>query len=260
MLACGGTAFTSTDNGGGGSGGNSAGGSQTAGGASNNGGSLSHGGSSVGGSVVGSGGKQGKAGSVGVAGIAGDVTRGGDVSVGGDVTLGGSVAIGGDNASAGAGPDPIDKSCPAALPTTGKGCAAGLSCSYGDDIRPSCHSRALCKDGAWGIELPKCMAINACPPIVQGNPCDPQSPSCTIQDSIFCTCTGCTGAGPCSTDTVWQCASVSGPQACPQLVPNEGQACTGNSACSYGSCTTGEKLTATCNGATWGWQPFSCPQ
>jgi large repetitive protein len=251
-LACGGTSFTSTGDNAGGVG--NLGGKNTGGSASSQGGSLGHAGSGVGGSLLGNGGKLGTAGAVGIAGKAGatSVGGGGDVAAGG-VGMGGEIA----NAGAGPGPDPIDKTCPLDLPESGRGCADGLTCSYGDDIRPACHSRAKCDNGVWTLELPKCVAINACDAIVQGSHCDAK-PSCTIQDSIFCACTGCTGVGPCSTETVWQCTGS--PAGCPALIPNEGQVCVGNLACTYGSCTTGEKVTASCNGAAWGWKSLICPR
>jgi hypothetical protein len=256
-LACGGTAFNSTTDGGGGT----AGSSQAAGAASGGSGTLGHAGRGVGGSVVGSGGKIGTAGNVGIAGVAGGITTGGDVSLGGDVTVGGSLTSGGDSASAGAGPDPIDKTCPGDLPTQGHGCTDGLICTYGDDIRASCHARAQCDNGTWSVDLPQCVALDACAPIVVGSQCDDQTAKpCTIQSSIYCVCTGCTGVGPCTTNTVWACASGSGGQGCPALIPNEGQACTGSAACTYGSCSTGEKMTATCNGTSWGWKPGICGQ
>jgi hypothetical protein len=56
------------------------------------------------------------------------------------------------------------------------------------------------------------------------------------------------------------CTSGSGPVACPALIPNEGQACTGTDACTYGSCATGEKVTATCSDSRWSWKAQLCPQ
>ena len=186
---------------------------------------------------------------------------GGNVSVGGDVTTGGSIAQGGDIASAGAGggPDSVtDKSCPLEPPMGDRTCASGLTCSYGNDIRASCRSRAKCDNGTWSFTFFKCIGIEACNNIVQGAKCDAAAP-CTIQGSIYCACTGCTGVGPCSNETVWLCASGPGTAGCPELIPNEGQACQGNASCTYGSCATGEKVTAACNGATWGWKKETCP-
>jgi len=260
-FACGGTAFSPTsDNG---DAGQSAGGSPSSSGSPSSGGKggrSGHAGRSSGGTASGTGGKVGTAGSGGVAGVAGAITTGGDVSAGGEPTAGGNPAFGGEGGAAGASTPPIDKSCPPVRPANGAACVTGLRCSYGDDIRPSCHPHALCVDGAWSLQLPKCTAIEACAPIAQGSPCDAQaSPSCTIQSSIFCACTGCSGAGPCTSNTVWVCTAGSGPVACPALIPNEGQACAGSDVCTYGSCATGEKVSATCKDATWHWKTELCP-
>ncbi len=250
-FACGGSAFSAAGNGDG-EGGSATGGVSVGQGGATSRGGKGPGGSSFfnGGSLIGNGGLLGKAGSV---------SQGGEASDGGDVAVGGSVTLGGSTGMAGAGPDPIDEKCPLALPDDPNvGCVDGLSCSYGDDIRSSCRSRAICQDGKWQLTLIECADLLACPHFQVGAKCDAAKP-CSLQSTILCLCTGCSGGGPCSDVTTWACAGSSGGNICPEVLPNEGQACAGATKCPYGSCTTEDSITASCDGAAWSWQFGACP-
>jgi hypothetical protein len=98
--------------------------------------------------------------------------------------------------------------------------------------------------------------------VVQGAMCDANTAMpCELdsQGKQFCVCTACTG-GVCMIDgATWQCSGVSGNN-CPEVAPNEGQACTGARECDYGSCATGNPLAAVCSDAVWGWHyTIMCP-
>jgi hypothetical protein len=179
---------------------------------------------------------------------------------GGTQPIGGEPGTSGTN-TGGTGPDPVDQTCPKDLPEAGKACAAGLTCSYGDDLRPSCRARAKCSEGKWLLEeRAACEALPECQGIEEGKACKVElTPACVGEGAVYCVCTGCTGAGPCSTETVWQCAESPGSDACPHVLPNEGQACEKEAECAYGSCVTENPMLARCDGATWQWEGQFCP-
>ena len=251
-FACGGSAFSSRSEDG--SGGAASGGKASTGSGGKPGGSGS---SSTGGNERG--------GHGGVA-VAGRPTTGGSVGeagAGGKATAGTTSKGGSDAGEAGAagadGGEPIDEKCPVEAPHTGGACANGLVCTYGDDVRASCRRHAQCQRGRWTLSEPKCQALTACSPLVQGTKCDPAaSPPCTLEDHILCVCTGCGSGGPCMSDNVWKCAAGSGGQLCPKLPPNWGQSCNADVTCSYGSCSINEGVEATCDGKTWTWQSPIC--
>jgi hypothetical protein len=240
--ACGGSAFT-TD---GGSGSGGTGGDGEAGRTAGRGG--------TGGST---GGKPGTGGSP-----QGGAVSGGSLGTAGAVAVGGSATTGGA-ASGGTEPDPSDASCPKDLPTPGAACADGLSCSYGMDLRPSCRRRAKCDGSRWVIDNSgDCDVLPECQGVVQESECDDSvSPPCHIDGYVYCVCTGCSGVGPCGSETRWKCAAGSGPQTCPHVLPNDGQACSSAQLeCPYGSCATENPMSAACDGSTWVWQNTQCPQ
>ncbi len=254
-FACGGSAFTSDAPGG------ADGGADTG-----SAGVLGRAGRGSGGSLLGNGGKPGNGGTG--SGISGGVSVGGLVSVGGqlgiagDLVTGGSPPVAGMTSTAGTGgtgPGP-DKTCPRTQPEQGDACADGLVCSYGADVRTACRPLAKCDDGAWQIEKPMCEALHGCPALQVGKACNQDAP-CLLNEAegIYCVCTGCGSGGPCTIETVWACAAGSGGSACPKLPPNQGQACTGEVKCGYGSCSTDNGMQANCDGATWNWEFLACP-
>jgi hypothetical protein len=275
VLACGGSAFTSNTDAGGsgnggsgdgassgvlGSGGRASGGSQmgkggkTSGGTGNMSGSGTTGGGTTGGGTTG--GRPSGGGSTGGAG-----SSAGSVGTGGDIATGGSAGTAGMAGTAGGPPGPIDKVCPMSLPAPGDGCADGLICSYGADIRTSCRNRATCSGGVWTIDKPVCEQLHGCPNIQVGKQCDASVAKPCLIDSgnVYCVCTGCNSAGLCTNQTVWACAGSAGGQGCPKVPPNEGQMCSGSESCGYGSCSTGNNLSTSCDGTTWSWSASVCP-
>jgi hypothetical protein len=182
--------------------------------------------------------------------VAGSASMGGTVNVGGlgiagDLVVAGTAPTAGEPGTAGSGPDPVAQSCPKTQPSAGAGCADGLSCSYGKDLRPDCRVRAKCDGGTWAIDDPGCEPLPACESIEPGSMCDDSvARPCAIEGYIYCVCCS---AGPSSGD-------------CPHVMPNEGQTCVGDAACSYGSCATDSRMDVTCNGAAWDWTSAQCPQ
>lgn len=252
MWACGGSPFTSdADVGNGGS--------------DEPGAGVGNGASSSGGSV-GTAGRGGKPGAGGSSPIAGSASTGGALNAGGlgmagDFVVAGSTAVAGQPGTGGSSPDPIDQVCPKVQPGDGAGCADGLTCSYGKDLRPSCRVRAQCDGGTWALDDPGCEPLPECQDIEPGSSCDDSvAPPCAIDGYVFCACTGCSGSGPCTSETVWRCAEVSGSNNCPHIMPNEGQACFDETECSYGSCATDSHMDVSCDGSTWIWTSAQCPQ
>ena len=257
-MACSGSAF-STQGGESGSGSGNESGSSSRAGSLGRGGLSGKGGKGNGGSVA----VAGNANSSGTDGNGGVIGIGGSIGVAGDVTFGGTQGVAGDPSGGGTGPDPIDTMCPVELPNANRACEPGLNCTYGSHLLASCRSRAQCVDGGWVIELTSCPDLHGCNNIVGGSPCNPEvSPPCTLgnDNDIYCVCTGCSSAGPCTDNTVWKCAAGSGGAGCPKVLPNQGQKCVVDRQCPYGSCATGESMSASCDGTTWKWESLQCPQ
>ncbi len=271
-LACGGSAFTAETGNAGGDGGAD---DVTDGGTA---GVLNRGGRGSGGSLIGSGGKIGGGGAGSKGGSAGSTSGGGVIGIAGnlgmagDLVVGGSVSGAGQPGTAGTGtagagtggtsPNPIDKVCPKAEPVQGTGCADGLVCSYGTDVRTACRPVAKCSNKVWSVSKPVCEQLHGCPNVVMGTQCDAATAkACLLSatDGIYCVCTGCGNGGVCSDNTVWARAASDGAPGCPKLAPNEGQMCGGDLKCGYGSCRTGNGLSTVCNGSTWSWDSVLCP-
>jgi hypothetical protein len=73
---------------------------------------------------------------------------------------------------------------------------------------------------------------------------------------VFCMCgAGCTNV---CTVPIWHCFGP--PPGCPVLLPNHGQACSGSMSCSYGTCSSGTSIVASCSNGIWRWQDGVCPQ
>jgi hypothetical protein len=253
VWACGGSAFTSVEADGGSDGSGDAAGADNA---------TAGGGRSSGGNV-GNGGKPGTAGKPGVGGSTplGGATNVGGLGIAGDVVIAGSGTVAGQPGTGGTGPDPSDQVCPKSEPLAGGGCADGLTCSYNKDLRPNCRVRAKCDGGKWSVDDPECEPLQECQGVQPGTMCDDSvAASCMIEGYIYCVCTGCSGAGPCSNETVWRCTEGPDSNICPHVMPNEGQTCEGEVECPYGSCATDTSMVVSCNGATWGWTSAQCPQ
>ncbi len=242
VWGCGGSEFTSA--GGGGSGGSASG-------------SASGGSSDVGGGEGGS-----DSGAPATGGTSGTGAGGlGGIGVAGSLPLGGSLPWGGEPGAAGGTSEPVDRACPRALPGVEGACEDGLVCTYGVDPRPECRPRAECMNGRWRRALGgDCAKLTSCGKVEANVACDAaESAPCILNGDTYCVCTGCSGAGPCSTETSWQCAPSQGDAECPQVLPNHGQACQQSASCSYGSCATGNSVLASCDGAEWRWEEVACP-
>lgn len=257
-FACGGTAFTEGEGGSNGEAGRGLGGA------------LNRAGRGSGGTTISTGGKLGGGGSstAGDSNAGGAIEVGGELGIGGDLLIGGSpptagtTSIGGSLGVAGTGPAPIDKVCPKTIPSAGAGCAGGLVCSYTADVRTSCRPIAKCDNGQWAIEKHECETLHACPALVVGDKCDASTAKpCMLNatDGVYCVCTGCGNGGACTDETVWACSAGSGGSNCPKLPPNEGQMCSVDAPCGYGSCATGNGVSAACKGGFWDWDPVLCP-
>jgi hypothetical protein len=264
-LACSGTSFSEGVVGEAGSGG-----SGSSAGSDSHGGVLNRAGHGNGGSVIGTAGSQPTAGTDAAGADSGGTTSGGtgtggDVSVGGDVVTAGTASGGsaGTSAMGGAagtnsGP-PVDVVCPKSQPSSGGLCKDGLLCSYGTDLRADCRNLAKCDGGKWSLDKPGCAGLQQCEGVIVGKTCDPNAAACSLDSGVFCVCSACSGAGPCSTDYTWACAGSQGGVACPKSPPNLGQACAADAQCPYGSCATGSNITATCKDSTWSWEHNLCP-
>ena len=185
--------------------------------------------------------------------------RSGSGGASGGGRSGGGGAGGG---SGGAGPVP-DATCPTDPPGD-EPCVTGLSCSYGDDLRPRCRSRYQCENGSWTAQLAKCTALIACIDRMGGIPhandaCTDVGEDCTLDNGangkVYCRCDACSGV---MCKPTWECAGP--PTGCPLVVPNEGQPCDVNgTSCQYGNCNMANGLQVQCTKKTWRWQQLVCP-
>jgi hypothetical protein len=285
-LACGGTAFSSSDAGSNGGtnaegatagvfnrGGHHSGGSSNKAGQNNGGtdiGGTDIGGTDVGGTDVGgttSGGTD--VGGTSSGGTSNGGTNAGGTNAGG--TNSGGVSSGGTGVAGGAtggtvamggmgGGTSIDIVCPKNQPSDGHACKDGLVCSYGQDIRSSCRNIATCANGVWGVDKPNCSGLGSCSnTLMAGSACVPAMDMPCQLNKQYCMCNSCPGP-VCMVDSgTWECAGASGAN-CPEMAPNEGQACTGARDCVYGSCAVAEGVTASCGAdSVWSWKAQNCP-
>jgi hypothetical protein len=129
---------------------------------------------------------------------------------------------------------------------TGWPCTEGLTCQYGTDPRPECHSSATCTGGAWTVAQSTCATL---PPVTcpatrdaaAGQACPTQGAYCSYGD-LACECTNCSTGGPvslCTGSPTWHCAAPNADATCPEGMPLLGTACTTEGkTCTY-ACGTG---------------------
>lgn len=148
-------------------------------------------------------------------------------------------------------------SCPATIPSGL--CSSNLtpsSCWYGSNPRYFCRTQMVCSDSTWvaqrsplpactGPEPAGCPSPDASTDYVCGADGGP-SGTC-VYSTEACTC-GFTG-GPVPG---WVCSSV--PAGCPELPPDDGDPCSGTTACLYTPCSQ----QAVCTNGQWHWHPISC--
>lgn len=174
-------------------------------------------------------------------------------------------------------------SCPEQPPKNGDNCvdhSAGqvLYCSWGDDPRYQCRTRAECRssqenDGKiawkWTVTEPNSEQCGdllppECPNSVPQarDLCDSNGITCHYGDGEYCVCTK-SDPYPCYPvcqeleDPIWQCISPpDSTNGCPKVSPNAGAACSLKSGtrCSY----TCEHI-MTCIDGTWVYQGDQCP-
>jgi hypothetical protein len=184
----------------------------------------------------------------------------------GSVGTGGSSGVGGSTGTAGgssSGP------CPNMPPVNGSACtvpykSTGMAlCSYGDDPRPQCRTRAVCNAGAWQVSLTPCAAPPlpaACPTPAPSatSACSDATLSCWYGDGTRCWCSACnfgTEYPICQPidPPQWYCASPA--TDCPVVMPQAGTPCSTPGASCGPDCT----LTITCTDGVWQWGGGMCP-
>jgi hypothetical protein len=201
----------------------------------------------------------GAGGSVGASGGSNARTGGGWGTGGGPAPTGGTTYSGG---SGGDGPTVVTV-CPETPPTDKAPCRSGLSCSYGDDPRPSCRARYDCHDSVWVATAGTCDEITNCNTFPQfpydGRTCAEAGSSCWAFNDAYnfnveCTCGSCSGT---TCTMTWDCGGVPAP-GCPRAIPNLGQPCdsTTPAKCIYGLCP--QSTVALCQGGVWTWTDAVC--
>ena len=170
---------------------------------------------------------------------------------------------------AGAGGGMLSASCPMSAPVLGQPCAAGLSCSYGDDLRWACRARFVCQNNQWvsgGSATPvNCAPLVDCAATPGGFPlvnqqCPTVGEECSFDGMasgiIYCRCNFCGSSTSCPMSMAsWACAGA--PIApCPAQAPNEGQPCDKKQSCTYG--VPCEGATLKCDGKTWSVEATAC--
>jgi hypothetical protein len=201
------------------------------------------------------------------------ISCGGQSAQGNSGASAGSAAEGGSSGAAGAAGNATGGGrsgpCPSVQPVNGSACTAPYpssgtaECTYGDDPRPECRTRAVCDSGAWQISSARCATPPfpaACPTAApaQASACSDASLACWYDDGTRCSCSGCAGGSEypiCRTidPPQWHCDSP-GPD-CPIVIPQSGTACNTPGASCGPDCT----LTVTCIDGLWQWGAGMCP-
>ncbi len=220
-----------------------------------------------------------------VASCGGDTTPGGDAGAGGTgsgtggntATAGsGGVSAQGGSGTAGSAGGSAEGVCPATAVTNGSPCTdpwsvgAGIfgpsvHCSWGDDIRPECRTRAVCQQGQWSF-LPADARCGApllpeeCPasPPAAGVACSDIEARCWYGDGTRCHCSPCEGgtAYPlCRTIDPPQWACIPTPAGCPYPAAQAGDACASPDL----YCALDCELPIICQGGVWQWGQENCP-
>src|SRR5262249_35976431 len=137
---------------------------------------------------------------------------------------------------------------PAAPPANGAACvpfpapdagyfsASSADCSWGDDPRPSCRTKAVCTGGHWQLTSPDASCTTT-PPLPAGCPavppanatvCSSANLACWYPDGTRCWCSGCMGGSqypicqPINPPN-WYCAMPAA--GCPKVIPQAGTPC-----------------------------------
>lgn len=199
---------------------------QESGDSTGSGGSMSGGGSSTGGSTTADGGTPGS---------------------GGDASTGGATGGGGNY---------VD--CPSTVPTADSSCEGTLDCTYGDDPRWSCRTRATCS-GTWQVTVPACDSEplpEECPQEPPSGACTEGTSSCLYPDGTDCICANCGPNAPlCNVDDPYQWYCQPAPEGCPTYAPNLGTQC---SQAPEDNCYYTCSYDLVCVEGVWT-QRFSCP-
>ena len=147
--------------------------------------------------------------------------------------------------------------CPVTVPSARSTCDQSRNprCSYGTDPRPGCRIHASCRNGLWGVAIPRCAPLStaACPSAepTEGTGCQDLTVLCDyLQTSCFCRCEPgqqCDGRG-----RRWECYAPPSDGRCPRVTPNLGQPCAPeNLDCRYGAAGNGTAAHRVCRGGVW---------
>ena len=154
--------------------------------------------------------------------------------------------------------------CPPMPPSAGTTCTReGLVCTFGDDPRASCRTRATCTSATWAITSPRCVPLPTdCPATPSaGAVCGTPDNVCAYADGTRCNCAFCPLSGPACMPTPpphYFCVPPPSNAQCPRLMPNLGDACTSNGVqCDYDGCGSG--MTVECTNNVWVQALTACP-
>ena len=164
--------------------------------------------------------------------------------------------------------------CPAAPPTSGEACQPpsyaafgdAAHCTWGEDPRPQCRTKALCQDDkTWHVSppsdtcsTPALPADCPSPSPTSGTVCSDKTLSCWYADGTFCNCSDCEGGSQYPICTMidppeWACGHlVAG---CPDKIPQAGAACSTPDLDCGPSC----ELYVFCKDGAWVWESGQCP-
>lgn len=142
--------------------------------------------------------------------------------------------------------------CPSALPESGASCPrAELACTYGDDPRIACRTRADCNGSTWQLSSARCPPLTDCDATTTtGAACSTAGAACRRAEGGFCVCNTDAAHPMCDGMLRWNCALPPEDAACPRELPNLGAACESEgTSCGYGRCLGGAVVT--CRGGAW---------
>ena len=213
----------------------------------------------------GTGGANGGAGTAGSGGAAGSAGKGGAAGSGNSGTGGANGGAAGQGGTSGS-------ACPASVPSNGSACTApaeagfaAAHCSWGEDPRPECRTRALCFQNSWQVTEPDARCSEpplppACPasPAPMGTECSDPTLRCWYDDGTHCLCSPCSGGSEypvCQTidPPEWACATP--PAGCPNPLPQAGEPCNQPDL----SCGPSCEQPIRCQNGVWQWSQVECP-
>jgi hypothetical protein len=155
--------------------------------------------------------------------------------------------------------------CTAPWPSSTRISGVAAHCTWGDDPRPECRTRAVCEQGSWRVTVPVASCSDpllplgcAATPPDDGVECGEAGQRCWYADGTRCSCSECEGGAAyplCQPidPPEWKCVRAA--DGCPAVQPQAGADCTNDGAYCAFDC----ELPIVCANDVWQWGIENCP-